>query len=400
MAESEYVVKKSSEGQALWAKGLPALHDLDIELTERCNNACLHCYINRRADDAEAQARELTTAEWQEILRQAADLGVLNLRITGGEPLLREDFIDLYTFARRLGMKVRLFTNARGITPEITDLFIHIPPLEKIEITVYGLHPESYDAAACAPGGYAEFRRGVELLLERGVPFIVKGALLPPNRGEMDALEAWAASLPGMESPLEFSRNFELRSRRDSPARNRLIQALRLSPEETADLLEKRGESYLKEMVQFCGRFIGPAGTVLFGCGAGKSVNVDAYGKLQPCMLLRDPNLAYDLRSIPLREALEKMNNRLPTLQAKDPDYLARCAVCFLHGLCEQCPAKSWSEHGTLDSPVDYFCRVVHAQARRLGLLKDGENAWEVSDWQARLARFTAASEPSSPPVK
>jgi hypothetical protein len=71
-----------------------------------------------------------------------------------------------------------------------------------------------------------------------------------------------------------------------------------------------------------------------------------------------------------------------------------------LHGLCEQCPAKSWGEHGTLDTPVDYFCQMVHAQARRLGLLKEGENAWEVSDWQERLTRFTTGSEPPSPPVE
>jgi radical SAM protein with 4Fe4S-binding SPASM domain len=400
MVESEYVVKKSSEGQALWAKGQPALHALDIELTERCNNACLHCYINRPANDPEAQARELTAVEWQALLRQAADLGVLNLRITGGEPLLRPDFTDLYSFARRLGMKVRLFTNARSLTPEIADLFVSIPPLEKIEITIYGLSPESYDAAACAPGGYAEFRRGVELLLEREVPFILKGALLPPNRNEKAELEAWAASLPGMEEPLNFTMNFELRSRRDSPARNRLIQSLRFSPEETADLLAERGEVYVKEMRQFCGRFIGPAGTALFECGAGKSVTIDAYGKLQPCMLLRDPDLAYDLRLTSLREALDEMNRRLPNLQAKDPAYLERCAVCFLHGLCEQCPAKSWGEHGTLDTPVEYFCQVVHAQARRLGLLKEGENAWEVSDWQERLTRFTTGSEPPSPPVE
>lgn len=225
------------------------------------------------------------------------------------------------------------------------------------------------------------------------MPFIVKGALLPPNRSEKEELEAWAASLPWMEDPLGFTMNFELRSRRDSQARNRLIQSLRLFPDETVDILEKRGEAYRKEMRQFCGRFIGPAGTALFGCGSGKSVTIDAYGKLQPCMLLRDPDQAYDLRSTSLQEALEEMNTRLPTLRAANPEYLERCAVCFLHGLCEQCPAKSWGEHGTLDTPVEYFCQLAHAQARRLGLLSEGENAWEVSDWEERLERFTAGKD-------
>ena len=74
-------------------------------------------------------------------------------------------------------------------------------------------------------------------------------------------------------------------------------------------------------------------------------------------------------------------------MQATNPLYLERCARCFLHGLCEQCPAKSWMEHGTLDTPVEYLCQVAHAQARYLGLLEEGERAWEVPDWQQRLAR-------------
>jgi hypothetical protein len=79
---------------------------------------------------------------------------------------------------------------------------------------------------------------------------------------------------------------------------------------------------------------------------------------------------------------------RLRRLKAQNPDYLRRCARCFLKGLCEQCPGKSWMEHGTLDTPVEYLCQVAHAQGRHLGLLADGESAWEVTDWERRLQRF------------
>ena len=76
-------------------------------------------------------------------------------------------------------------------------------------------------------------------------------------------------------------------------------------------------------------------------------------------------------------------------MRAENPDYLARCARCFLKGLCEQCPAKSWTEHGTLDTPVEYLCEVAHAQARYLGLLEEGEIAWEVDGWRERLRSFS-----------
>ena len=78
-----------------------------------------------------------------------------------------------------------------------------------------------------------------------------------------------------------------------------------------------------------------------------------------------------------LVQALEYFKN-LKEMKATNPEYLKRCAVCFLKGFCEQCPAKAWAEHGTLDTPVEYLCAVAHAQAHWLGWLKDGDKAWEV----------------------
>jgi hypothetical protein len=72
-------------------------------------------------------------------------------------------------------------------------------------------------------------------------------------------------------------------------------------------------------------------------------------------------------------------------MRAVNPLYLERCARCFLRGFCEQCPAKSWAEHGTLDRPVEYFCRVAHAQAFSLGLLGKKERAWDVRDSADRI---------------
>jgi MoaA/NifB/PqqE/SkfB family radical SAM enzyme len=138
-----YVARVSAARHRVWQGRGPLLGSLDLELTERCNNDCIHCCINLPMEDVAARRRELDLAHLKEILAEVAALGALSVRLTGGEPLLREDFIDLYLCARRLGLKVRLFTNARLITPELADLFARIPPLEKIEVTVYGMGPQS-----------------------------------------------------------------------------------------------------------------------------------------------------------------------------------------------------------------------------------------------------------------
>jgi MoaA/NifB/PqqE/SkfB family radical SAM enzyme len=381
----------------LWRDHAPLLGHLDIELTERCNNACIHCLINQPQHDPSALSREIDASLFKDVLRQAAELGCLSVRFTGGEPLLRGDFEELYVFARRLGMRVILFTNARLVTDELARLLSHYPPGRPVEVTVYGMHAESYDAVAAAPGAYVEFRLGLERLRSHRVPFIVKSCILPQNRLELDEFEAFAAALLHMDRAPTYAMHLDLRARRDNPAKNRLIERLRLTPEEALTVLKRRRD-YLESMRTFCSRLTGPTGDRLFGCSAGHAICVDAYGYSHMCLSLRHSGMAFDLRRnsagndsrSPLRFALTEFFPRLRETRADNPEYLRRCARCFLKGLCEQCPVKSWIEHGSLDTPVEYLCRIAHSQARYLGLIKDGEDAWEVADWRERIDRCAA----------
>jgi radical SAM protein with 4Fe4S-binding SPASM domain len=388
MVSHQHYIRQASATEFDVYESKALLKCLDIELTERCNNSCQHCYINLPENDAEALKEELTTDQWKNILQQAANLGVLTVRFTGGEPLIRRDFTELYMFARRLGMKVMLFTNGRGITPEIAKLLASVPPLEAVEITVYGMHPESYDDVACSPGAYAEFRQGVELLLKHKVRFTVKGVLLPQNMSEIDEFESWAATLTQEENPPSITLLLEMRCRHNSSQQNKRIQDLRMSPEDVVKTINRHKEIYIKDTERFIERFIGPKGNELFCCGAGKAISIDAYGRIQPCLMMRDPSLVFDSRCYELHEALEAFPEMLKQKRATNPNYLSRCSRCFLNGLCEQCPAKSWSEHRTLDTPVEYFCNVAHAQAYDLGLLEEGEYGWEVEDWRERVTTY------------
>jgi MoaA/NifB/PqqE/SkfB family radical SAM enzyme len=408
MTGSPYVVERKAGQAKPWNDGKPRLERLDIEMTERCNNDCIHCCINRPANDVSALAREMTTEQIKKILLQAADLGCMQVRFTGGEPLLRPDWKELYICARRLGMKVLLFTNARLITPQLADLLASVPPLEAIEITVYGMHRESYEAVTRIHGSFAQFRRGVDLLLERKVPFVVKSVLLPQNRHEIDEFEAWAGEIPWMSMPPRYTMIFDLRSRRDDEGRNVLITSLRPSPHEVLALLSRNPEKYRHEMMGFSSKFMGPPGNILFRCGAGQSMCIDPYGYAQPCICVRAPELTIGLLPPPVPDNIRNRNSgfsrpgqetvkikladararfsQIRDLQGTNPEYLQRCARCFLKGLCEQCPGRSWIESGTLDTPVEYLCEVAHTQARYLGWLGENEKGWEVTDWQERVS--------------
>jgi len=387
MHEESYVSTQVIGKANLFKKAKLILSRLDIELTERCNNNCIHCCINLPLDDTDAKKRELSTEEIKKILKEAVSLSCLTVRFTGGEPLLREDFEELYLFARKQGLKVLLFTNATLITPHLVELFSKIPPLEKIEITVYGMKKSSYEAVTRVDGSFEAAWRGISMLLDYKIPFVVKSALLPPNKDEIDDFEEWAKSIPWMDKPPSYSMFFDLRCRRDSQ-KNKSIKRLRITPEEGLKILTRRKDKYIKEMKEFCSKFMRPSEDKLFSCGSGHGGCVDAYGKFQPCMMLRHPECVYDLKNGSLKDALENFFPKMREIKAINPDYLSRCARCFLKGLCEQCPAKSWMEYGTLDTPVEYLCRVAHEQARFLGLIGKTEKSWEVSGWKDRINEF------------
>jgi len=77
-----------------------------LELTQRCNNKCVHCYNNLATGDQEALAKELSLNEHYRIIDEITECGCLWLLLTGGEIFLRKDFLDIYTYAKQKGLTV------------------------------------------------------------------------------------------------------------------------------------------------------------------------------------------------------------------------------------------------------------------------------------------------------
>ena len=92
-----------------------------IELTERCNLDCLTCYIRKPLNDRTAGKTELELRQWIDLLDQIADQGCLSLLFTGGEPLARGDFIDIYSHAKKKGFIITLITNGTLLNPKLVD---------------------------------------------------------------------------------------------------------------------------------------------------------------------------------------------------------------------------------------------------------------------------------------
>ena len=374
-----YIEKINLDRLPLWEKmkdkGL--LSHVSMELTERCNNNCLHCYINLPENDEEAKKKEITLKEIESVADEATRMGCLSWHLTGGEPLLREDSTDIYLYLKRKGIRVTLFTNATLINSKTTSLLKKYP-LENLEVTVYGLSQKTYDSVTRSPGSFDAFMQGINLLKENHIPFTLKAAALPQNFHEIEKMRDFAESFTGEHLGVVLKLN--LGSRFNGASKRNLIKILRPPSDQVIQILKQDEKRYRRDMERFCQKFLRiPQDDRLFSCGAGVGgCHIDAYNNFQLCLLLRHPDCVYSLREGSFKEAWGKFVPRVREIRANNHKYKEKCQRCFLKSFCDECPAWSWMEHGVLDEPVEYLCEIAHTEAVWLGLLRQGEKAWEV----------------------
>jgi radical SAM protein with 4Fe4S-binding SPASM domain len=351
---------------ALWdkMKARRALFSFDLELTARCNLNCCHCYINLPANDKAAQARELSLAEIAHIADQAVELGAMWCLLTGGEPLLRPDFADVYMMLKRKGLLVSVFTNATTIRAEHIALFKKYPPRD-IEVTVYGSSRPSYERVTRRPGSFAAFIRGLDALVEAGVRVRLKAMALRSNLDDMEAIAAFGRART--KDYYRFDPVLHLRFDGDA-VRNQEIRGERLTPEEIV-ALERADEKRFGALEKSCDTLINAEFTHigcdhLFHCGAGNgSFNVGYDGTFRLCSSLWAPGTTLNLRQASLREAWETLIPRVRDLRSSNAEYLNTCRKCAIVNLCLHCAAHAHLETGAMDGATPYFCEVAHARA-------------------------------------
>lgn len=353
---------------SLWKKmelkRIPFLFDLEI--TARCNLNCRHCYINLPAGNKRAKDKELSLEEIRGIVGEAASLGALWCVITGGEPLLRDDFLDIYLHLKRKGLLVSVFTNATLVTEEHIGFFKRYPPRD-IEVSVYGVREETFERITRRSGSFAAFRRGLDLLLESGLNVRLKAMYMSDNINERHEIARFCR-----ERTWDYFR-FDpfLHLRYDgNRTRNREIKSQRLSPEEIASLEQSDPERF-QALQEKCDKSVMPdcsSNGELFLCGAGKtSYSISYDGIFRLCSSLWHPKCIYDLRHGNLTYAWRHFVPQVREMRSEREEYLRSCGACDLVNLCMWCPAHAYLETGRLDAAVEYYCQVAHARARALG---------------------------------
>ena len=326
-----------------------------LELTHRCNLKCVHCYLGKPH-----KSDELSTHEVINILSELHEAGCLFLVITGGEPLLREDFPIILQAAKERGFLIFLFTNGTLIDNTAIELLSKYPPLS-VDISLYGISEEVYKNTTRTTQGREDVIEAIKNLTSCGINVRVKTPLLKINDIEIEEMYRFCNSLG-----IEFTHNAGI-----TPIVNGECSPcnLRVQPKRVVELdinIQQRRETYLNCPEAF--HKLKPSDRLLL-CRAGRSLFcIDPSGKLETCVLFREPK--FDLRENTFKESWSKLNKYIDNLR---PNGKYKCGNCELLSYCTPCPGWAKWEYGIHEAPIEYLCNIAKERRQYFQNLKGGE---------------------------
>ena len=316
--------------------GVPISVHMDV--TYRCNERCVHCYLDHEDHG------EMTTAEIKGVLDQLAEAGVFFLTFSGGEVFLRRDFFEIVEYARRLQFNVKIKTNAVMIR-ESDAKRIRALGVDTIQISVYSHRAEVHDAITKLPGSFERTIKAIRFMLAQGLKVTIANVLMTWNRHDSDGIQQLARDM-GAHYTLDPT---------ITPMMNgdTAVLALRIPGEDLPNVFGN--PNLVPNMEEFCA----PPKPVTdddmegYSCSAGHSFcYISPYGDVFPCVQFPLPS-----GNIRQQKFIDIWNHspelkEVRSIKAKD---LTTCSSCSHVSSCTRCPGLAYME-GSMRGPSTADC--------------------------------------------
>lgn len=315
-----------------------------VDLTYRCNERCVHCYLDH--DDH----GEMTTAEVKHLLDEMAEAGVFILTLSGGEIFLRKDFFELLEHARRLMFCVKLKTNAIMIRErEATRLReLHV---ESIQVSIYSHRPEVHDAITLVPGSLKRSLDAIRFLKSQGLKVIIANVLMAQNMQDYPGVRALAEEL-GVECTLDPT---------ITPMMDGNRSPLDLGVDTGALRQVFRDAALVGDVDEYCAipAPLGESEMESRPCSAGHNAcYVSPYGDVFPCVQFPLPTgNVRQQRFIDIWRYSDEMNE-VRSIRTK---HLPTCSSCAHGATCSRCPGLAYLE-GNMRGPSSQDCQKSYAK--------------------------------------
>jgi MoaA/NifB/PqqE/SkfB family radical SAM enzyme len=327
----------------------------NLDLTYRCNNDCLHCWL-RIAPGSPEKDRELSVDEIRRLVTQSRQLGCRRWSLSGGEPLLRPDFAEIFDMITSLSSDYTLNTNGTLITPQIAQL---MKKKGSKMVAIYGATAEVHDRVTRNPGSFEAVMRGFAYLKEAGAGFTVQIVPMRENYSQLKAMVDLAKSL---SQDYRIGAAWLHLSACGDPRKNQEIREQRLPPRTVVELDTPDVSDAESSKDSGAGHYshLEEDDRLFAGCIQGRrEFHVDPYGGISFCSFVKDPLYRYDLRQGSFQEAWDVFIPSLSEKVSGGKEYLENCGACENRDECRWCPVFGYLEHRRFSAKVEYLCDVA-----------------------------------------
>lgn len=152
------------------------LSRVHIDVSSRCNENCVHCYIpnNKKCSIMQDEM-------FYKVLRQCKEMNVLNLTISGGEPMLNPQLKDFLLECQQQNFSVNLLSNLTLLSDELLEIIVNYPLLS-IQTSLYAMNPQVHDSITGHKGSFVKTKSAIEKLHELDIPLQINCPIMKQNR--------------------------------------------------------------------------------------------------------------------------------------------------------------------------------------------------------------------------
>ena len=354
-------------------KNLPRIPlEGSLDLTYRCNNNCRHCWLRIPANSPEKE-NELTFDEIREIVDEARKMGCREWHVSGGEPMLRPDFSDIFDYITSKSASYSINTNGTLITPKIAKL---LKRKGSKMVALCGATAGVHDHITRTPGSFEATMQGFAYLKEAGAGFTVQLIPMKDNYHEYKEMVELAGSVGSL---YRIGAPWLYLSADGNPERNRQIMRQRLDPKDVVELDKPNvsAEGQLKKSEGPNNLQLESDDRLFNSCIAGRQAfHIDPYGQMSFCSFIKDSALRYDLKRGNFGDCWNKFIPNLGDNFRGGREYLENCGSCELRTDCRWCAVYGYLEHRNCSSKVEYLCAVAN------------ENRKFKENWRKKQRRY------------
>ena len=331
-------------------KDRPHLMSVQIELTSRCNERCVHCYIPH-----EKKINDIEPALFYDVLMQCRDMGVLNLTLSGGEPMMHKNFCDFLCKAKDYDFSINVLSNLTLLNDEIIAA-MKANRLSTVQVSLYSLNPAIHDSITKLDGSFYKTRDNIIRLIENDVPLQISCPAMKQNRNCFSDVMQWAH-----KHKCRATTDYVMMARYDHSTDN-LDNRLSLDEvgkiiNEVISLNDRYQKMILADNFDIQESRDRSDDLVCGVCVA--SICMIANGNVYPCPGWQN-HICGNVRDMPLSEI---WNNSpkvkyLRSLRKKD---FPKCKDCEDRGFCAMCMVRNANENPKGDPLMvnEHFCRVA-----------------------------------------